>query len=187
MDASARALVDRRALWATATVAAVMALVVVGGFVVADALAGPQGAPVEVAGVVRVEPLRGWELAERFTDPPGVRLTRGGASLDVIAARSPGPAPALARSYVRDVLEPQARQLSVSRTAEPVRLASGLPGVRVGYVGLFGRAEVPIEGELTAVVSPSGVGVVFDGWSTEGLMRFVVDDLREMTDAAEVA
>jgi hypothetical protein len=68
-----------------------------------------------------------------------------------------------------------------------VTLASGLAGVRIAYVGQFGRASVPIEGEVTAVVSPSGVGAVFDGWSAEGGLRYVVEDVRDTIFAAEVA
>lgn len=177
----------RRALLATAVVGAAIAAVVVGGYAVGGALAGPAGPPVDVAGVVRVQPLSGWEIAKTFEEPPRVRLTRGGGNLDVVAVPYEGPAVALAGEYVDAVLEPDARQLSVSRQAEPVTLASGLPGVRIAYVGLFGKAEAPIEGEVTAIVSSSGVGAVFDAWGAEGVLRYAVDDVRTMIDRAEIA
>ncbi len=84
------------------------------------------------------------------------------------------------------ILTPDSQQLSVSRQFEPVALNSGLTGVRIAYVGLFGRAHASIEGEVTAVVSPSGVGVIFDGWAPNGLLQYVSDDLHEMIDSAEV-
>jgi hypothetical protein len=168
-------------------VAATIAIVVLGGFAIGAALARPAGPPVEVAGVVRIQPLSGWEVAGRLGDPAGVRLTRGGGNLDVVAVPFEGDATDLAAWYVREVLEPQADRLSVSREVEHVRLASGLEGARITYVGLFGKALVPIEGEVTAVVSPSGVGAVFDGWGAEGMLRYVVGDVRAMTDEAEVA
>jgi hypothetical protein len=55
------------------------------------------------------------------------------------------------------------------------------------YVGTFGDVQAPIEGEVVAVVSPSGVGVVFDGWSTSGQLRFAIEDIRTMVRTAEIA
>ena len=189
MDAAMAPLRAREArdrLVPTLVVAAAIAVVVFGGYVVGGALAIPAGPPVEVAGVVRVQPLSGWEVAGHFEEPPGVRLTRGGGNLDVVEVPFQGDASDLAAEYVHRILEPEAKQLSVSREAQPVRLASGLSGVRITYFGLFGKSEAPIEGEVTAVVSPSGAGVVFDGWGPEGVLRYVLDDVRAMTDAAEV-
>lgn len=176
-----------RGLLPTVVVAAVLLVVVFGGYAVGGALSRPTGPPVEIAGVVRVQPLSGWEEAGRFTDPAGVRLTRGGANLDVVAVAFDGSAEDLARWYVQRILEPEAERLSVSPQAEHVRLASGLEGARVAYVGLFGKALVPIEGEVTAVVSPSGTGVVFDAWGAEGVLRYVLEDVRAMIDDVEVA
>lgn len=177
----------RRALVPTVAVAVAIAAVVFGGYLVGGALEGPLGAPVEVGGVVRVQPLPGWEVAAWFEDPPGVRLTRGSGNLDVVSVPFQGTAEDLAAEYVTAVLEPEAQQLSVSREAESVTLASGLSAVRISYVGRFGKAAVPIEGEVTAAVSPSGAGVVFDGWSPEGGLRYVVEDARVMIEEAEVA
>jgi hypothetical protein len=174
-------------LAATLVVATVVAVVVFGGFAVSDALSQPTGPPVEVGGVVRVEPLSGWQVAGRFTDPQGVRLTRGGGSLDIVTIPFTGDSQDLLAWYVDRVLDPQARRLSVSPKVEQVRLTSGLEGSRIAYVGLFGKSQAPIEGEVTAVVSPSGVGVVFDAWGPEGFLRYILDDVRTMTDTAEVA
>jgi len=168
-------------------VAAVIAAVVFGGYVIGGALSRSAGPPVEVAGAVRLQPLSGWEEAGRFADPARVRLTRGGGNLDVVVVPFDGDATDLLEWYVQEVLEPEAERLSVSKRVGSVQLASGLEGARIAYVGLFGKALVPIEGEVTAVVSPSGVGVVFDGWGAEGVLRYVVQDVRSMTDSAEVA
>ena len=65
-------------------------------------------------------------------------------------------------------------------------LRSGLAGVRIRYIGQFGRAQVSIEGEVTAIVSPAGVGAIFDAWSPEGLLQYVIDDIHRMIDRAEV-
>jgi hypothetical protein len=104
----------------------------------------------------------------------------------VAAVAFAGSSEALLREYVTQVLEADAEQLSVSGL-EPVALASGRRGSRVSYVGTFGGVQAPVEGELTAVVSAAGVGVVFDGWAPSGLLRHALGDLRAMIEAAEVA
>jgi hypothetical protein len=157
-----------------------------GGFAAAAALSTPAGPPVDVAGRVSVRPLSGWGLARRAVDPPGITLTRGSASLDVAAGSFSGGPGELLREYVRGVLEVQARQLSVSEP-ETVVLDSGLTGTRVSYVGTFGDVGSPIEGEVTAVVSDSGVGAIFDGWAPFGLLRYAEGDLEVMIERAEVA
>jgi len=164
----------------------VLGVVVFGGYVAAGALSQPAGPPVTVAGVVRVEPLSGWEVAARFGRPPGARLSRGSGNLDFAALPFNGSSLDLVREYVNQVLEPGAQQLSVSKEAEPVTLRSGLTGVRIRYIGSFGRAQSSIEGEVTAIVSPQGVGAIFDAWSPEGLLQYVIDDIDTMIDRAEI-
>ena len=85
------------------------------------------------------------------------------------------------------LLVDDAEQLRVSQIAEPVALGGGLSGSRIAYVGTFGNVQAPIEGEVTAVVSASGVGVVFDGWAPSGQLRLAIDDIRRMVETAEIA
>jgi hypothetical protein len=176
---------ERRVLPVVALLAVII-VVLSGGYVVAAALSEPTGPPVSVAGVVRVAPLSGWELAGRFTDPPVARLTRGSGNLDVAAVPFEGSARELVRWYVDHLLEPEATQLSVS-SATRVTLESGLAGARISYVGTFGDRNAPIEGQVSAVVSPSGVGAVFNGWSQRGLLQYVLGDVDRMVARADVA
>lgn len=184
VDLPAPPVVHRRVAPALALVLVILG-VLFGGYVTAAFLSEPAGPLVDVAGVVRVEPLSGWAVAGRSGSPPAVRLTRGGGTLDVAALPFDGAAEALLRSYVAEVLEPQASQLSVS-SVEPTTLRSG-QGVRIGYISTVGDVQTPVEGEVTAFVSASGVGVVFDGWAPTGLLGFVVDDIQTMIERAEVA
>jgi hypothetical protein len=166
---------------------AVMTGVVSGGYVTSDALGETSGETVMVSASVRITPLPGWVLAERFGDPPGIRLTSGSTSLDVATISFTGTDVDLLASYVGEVLEPDAEQLQVSEEVEPIRLASGLTGTRIPYVGLFGDVQAPVEGEVTAVVSPSGAGVIFDGWAPAGQLQFEIDEIDEMIERAEIA
>lgn len=178
--------VRERTVLPVVAVVLVLAVVVFGGYVTAGALSSRTGAAVDLAGLARVTPLSGWEPAGRSSDPSGVRLTRGSGTLDVFAGSFADAADDLMREYVVESLERQAEQLSVSQV-EAVELASGLRGVRVSYVGTFRDVPVPIEGEVTAVVSESGVGVIFDGWAPSGQLQSVRDDVRTMIETAELA
>lgn len=161
--------------------------VVAGGYLLSDVVGKVAGEPITVSASVRITPLPGWELAQRFGDPQGIRLTSGSTSLDVVTIPFTGSDVDLLSSYVSDILEPGAEQFRVSEEIEPVRLASGLTGARIAYVGLFGDVQAPIEGEVTAVVSPSGVGVVFDGWAPAGQLQFEIDEIDRMIEDAEIA
>jgi hypothetical protein len=167
--------------------AGVLAAVTTGGYLTSDTLGQIRGGAVAVGTSVRVTPFPGWELAGRSTDPDRIRLTSGSTSLDVAAFPFDGTDVDLLGRYVDQVLEPDAEQFRVSEEVEPVRLASGLNGSRIAYVGLFGDVQSPIEGEVTAVVSPSGEGVIFDGWAPAGQLQFEIDEIDAMIDRAEIA
>lgn len=177
--------VERR-LSPVLAVAAVMSAVMLGGYVAAASLSEPSGPPIRIGGVVTVPPLSGWELARRFDEPPGARLTRGSGNLDVAAAPFGGSSEELLATYVSGFLEPDATRLSVS-SGESIHLGSGLRGIRAIYVGAFGDVHAPIEGQVTAVVAPSGTGVIFDGWAPSGLLQYVLDDVDRMVADSEIA
>ncbi len=166
---------------------AVLAAVTSGGYLTSDALGEVRGGAVAVGTSVRVTPFPGWELAGRSTDPDRIRLTSGSTSLDVAAFPFDGTDVDLLGRYVDNILEPDAEQFRVSEAVEPVRLASGLTGSRIAYVGLFGDVQAPIEGEVTAVVSPTGRGVIFDGWAPAGQLQFEIDEIDAMIERAEIA
>ena len=163
---------------------------VLGGYVVAAALSEPTGAPVDVAGIVQVQPLSGWAFAGQGTvvGVPFAQITRGSGTLVTTALASRGgDAERLAADYARIILDPRCSQLSMSRRLDDVRLRSGLRGVRFAYVGVVAATGASIEGEVTAVIAPSGNGVVFDGWAPAGVLSFVGSDIDTMVARAEIA
>jgi hypothetical protein len=165
---------------------AVIGVVVGGGYVAGAALAEPAGPPVSVGGVVRLQPLSGWVVAGSLT-PGHVRLTRGGGNLDTIVVGGASDPSALLRRYLT-LLGRSPAQLSVSPDPQPVTLDSGVRGLRVFYVGTVPSREVTsIEGEVTAVVTPHGDGVILDGWAPKGLFSYVEHDLERMTGTARIA
>jgi len=185
-------LLQRRAerrWWPTLAVAGVVLVVVFGGFVTAAALSEQAGAPVTVGSSVTVQPLSGWVTADTTPvgDLPFARMTRGGGNLDVVVVPGYGGAAGdLAHDYVDRVLQQELTRLSVSDALETVTLLDGSVAQRFHYVGATDTGQ-SVEGEVTAVVTASGDGVVFDGWAPEGLLAFVDGDLHTMIDRAVFA
>jgi hypothetical protein len=188
-DLTASARSPSRGGWATAVVVVAILVVVLGGYVVAGALSAPAGRPVGIPGVVSVRPLSGWAFAgaTRFQGGASVQLTRGSGNLLVTVLDPFSGAPdTLARLYEDSVLSRRLSQLSVSRNLEIVRLPSGLSGVRFAYVGVIADTGTSVEGEVTAFVTPSGHGIVFNAWAPAGLLSFVRSDVRTMVNEAAV-
>jgi hypothetical protein len=170
-------------------VAGVVLVTTLGGFVAAGALSDPAGPAVGLPGVVSVQPLSGWEPADRGATAgrPSVRLTRGNGTLVVVDWGSfQGDAAALAEEARVELLGASLEQLSVSDQLTSVPLDAGMAGRRFTFVGLDGDPGVAVEGEITTVVSDDGRGVVFVGLAPEGLLAFIDGDLHTMIAAATV-
>lgn len=142
-------------------------------------------APVAVAGNVTITPLEGWEVADRFEDPPGVRLSKGTASLDAAGFSFQETPEDLFRAYVTDVLTPQASQIQTAEELETVHLDAGFTAVRGFYFGVFGDRNASIEGELTTLLVPGGTGIVFDGWAETASYQSVRDEVNAMIQALQ--
>jgi hypothetical protein len=173
----------------TLIVATIVLFVVFGGYLVAGALSTKTGEPVVIGDAVTVHPLSGWELANRGPVTGGgefAELTRGTGSLDVVTTSTSLSPEDLLRTYVEEFLKPNADQLSVSQQIDQIQLDNGMSAVRASYVGTFGDRHSQIEGEVTALVTPSGQGVVFDGWGPAGLYPYAQGDIDTMIRAAEV-
>jgi hypothetical protein len=148
---------------------------------------GPAARPsVVVVGTVTIMPLEGWEEAERFQDPEGIRLTKGTGTLDALGFSFQGSPEELFDEYVLNVLAPQASQIRTTEQLEIVHLDAGFTAVRGFYFGVFGERNASIEGELTTVLVPGGTGVVFDGWAETGSYQFVRDEVNHMVQGLRV-
>ena len=171
---------------------AIILAVSFGGFVVAGELEAsvdvsepvPTGPPVPVAMGVSIRPVAGWEETERYTQPDGVRLSRGVAHLDAYAFPAFGTPDEIFEDYRANGLQPQASQLEVS-TAQPVLIGDGAQAIRVPYVGVFGDQAAAIEGEVTAAVTADGVAILFDGWAPQGELGFSVAEIRAMVEGVD--
>ncbi len=143
--------------------------------------------PVVVLGSVTITPLRGWEEAERFEKPEGVRLTKGVATLDAVGLPFQGTPEDLFEAYVSDVLTSEASQLQSAKQLEIVHLDVGFTAVRGFYFGVFGERNAQIEGELTTVLIPEGIGIVLDGWAETGSYQFLRHEVNQMIQRMQVS
>ena len=93
----------------------------------------------------------------------------------------------LASNYLRDRLAPISANLLVAG-AEVVPLAAGLLAERIVYRGQFdaGDRHGPLAGEVTALVSPAGTGVVFDAWAMADTYQYEREDAAAMVKRAQV-
>lgn len=175
--------------WLPATaVLGVLIVTSLGGFAVSAALSEPAGQPVSIPGEVSVQPLSGWEATDAgvISGRPVVRVTRGSGTLALVAwGPVVGDAASLAAEVVEVLLRDQLDRLSVSEELSSV-VAGGLEGGRFTFVGIDRGTGAAVEGEITAVVTPAGRGVVFVGLAPEGSLAFVDDDLRAMISTASL-
>jgi hypothetical protein len=113
------------------------------------------------------------------------QLTRGNGNFAVIAARV-GPASPVdvARAFVVGELDRQLDGPTVSEELERVTLGSGAEAVRFQFVGVSADSGVSIEGEVTVLVTTAGDAVIFAASAPEGLLQFILGDVRAMEDAA---
>jgi hypothetical protein len=184
-----------RRWWPLVGVVALIAVVVLGGFVTSSALSEAAGPPVEIPGIVQVRPLTGWEESAAGPVPlsiegrraPGqfVQLTRGNGNVAIVAVRVGSVSPqALAQAFALGELEEELDRPTVSRNLEDVVLESGARAVRFAYVGVVAETGVSIEGEVTVLVTTAGDGVIFDAFASEGLLQFILGDVHAMEDDA---
>ena len=179
-------------------VLAVIAVTVLGGFVVAAALPVSEASAIHVGSVARVRPAPGWALVrhQRTSIPSSAgaiaadiaQLTRGSGALDVVALPGLGASiEELALFYRDDVLASQLQRLTVSSELDRITLPSGLLAARFAYIGTSPESGAAIEGTVTVVaIVSSGDGAVFDGWAPEGQLRLVSGEIETMIERAVV-
>lgn len=173
--------VERR-WWPTLAVLAVIVFVAGGSRAVGDALAGPAGPAVEVGGVTTVQPAPGWAVEARSEQAGIVQvlLRRGAAGLLISTSEGFGRPAEELREVYEGVLQGRFAHLTIG---VPARDDAGR--LAFGYVGVTSDG-ITVEGVAIAAVGPSGDAAVFDGFSPEGDLAAVVDDLRLMVGTAEV-
>ncbi len=165
----------------------VLLAVVLGGPVVDAALLSSGGPPVEVTPSVRLAPLPGWRLAAAQDGRRPALLTRGSGNLAVLSTPDASDVGALASNYLRDRLAPISANLLVA-SAEVVPLTAGLLAERIAYRGQFdaGDRHGALAGEVTALVSAAGTGVVFDAWAMADTYQYERQDAAAMIQRAQV-
>jgi len=146
---------------------------------------GELGAPIQLAEGVVIHPPQGW-VAEPSPNTPELRLSNGVGQMYVAVSPVSGAPEQRLDAYLNEVLSPQASQLSVT-PPQTIDHPSGNAAAFVAYLGTFNEVQTPLEGEVAAVVAPSGTAVIVDGWAPDGEFVAVRDDIRGTVLSAEVA
>lgn len=166
----------------------VLGVIGFGGYLVDARLDHLTAKPVTVGGNVRVVPLSGWHLVKQShgKGPAEILLTRGGGYLQIVSGSFAGGSEELLSSFLRQFIQPQTTRFAVSRRLQQIQLDSGLTGIRATYVGSSSNGGPAIEGQVTAIVAPTGVGAVFNAWAPEGLFPYEAGDVDRMIVTAKV-
>ncbi len=171
----------------TVIVAAVIAALFFGSQLVNEALPGgtavvAAGETVNVGGAVTLTAVAGWQRTD--LESGGVRLEKGTVVFDLFPETVTSNGRGLAEAYLEQVL----RAASTELTSTDFELATEgtSTGARFRYQGIFTGAEGPIEGEVTAVVN-GGNGVVADGWTRQGNLDTLLEEIRRMVASIEVS
>jgi hypothetical protein len=187
----------REAKWLPAVGSLVVLLFVsFGGFLVAgepsaatqEITGEPEepGQPIQLAPGIGITVPAGWSVEQPEGQPPSLRLSNGVGQMYIAVSPVTGEPDRQLQAYLDEVLRPQASQISTS-SAQPIELPSGNPAAFFAYLGTFEGVSVPLEGEVAAVVAPSGTALVLDGWAPEGQFVSVKQDVRSTVLSAEVA
>ena len=172
----------------TIAVASVLAFVVFGTQLADAALPEYSGSrtagAVQASDDVTVHILDGWTVSGPFDN--GIRVERGSVLVDIREFPFDGSSQDFYATYQRDVLEPDATQLTMTAGQE-VEVGNRYVGVQGSYVGLFPGISSTVEGRVTAMAFPRGFGVVVDAWAPEGMLAAGLSDVQIMLDTIEIA
>jgi hypothetical protein len=140
----------------------------------------PGGVGTIIMGPLTVQVPAGWQA---FEGPVGPRIAKGSVAIDIQTTGFSGDASALYRSFVDQVLRPNASGLTAT---EPtlVSIGGGLPAVRGLYTGIFGQ-DGQVEGHVTALVV-GGQGFIFDAWGPVGTVRPLLNEIELITNTLVV-
>jgi len=189
---AAAAMLDRRSfgkgLVQTLAVLGFLLALVLGTGLFAVLPGASAGTPVDVAPGLRVQPLAGWTVAEQ-TEGGGM-LSRGAANLHILTESgvAAGQTDQLIVAYLSGLK--QGAKGGDIPTDEPqdVTLPNGLKARRVHFQAQFDDGPaVTVQGEITAVISNSGLGIVFDGFSSPDIQPYSEGDVHQMIDKAVIS
>lgn len=176
-----RPAVNRRWL-ATFGVFAVIAAVVIGGFVVDVAIPAPSAGTLSIGGPVTITAASGWVQVDD-SDPGVVILQKGDARLAVQAQPDSTDTSQSILAGAEDELRGEAVQISFAGE-RAFTSANGYPASEVGFGALIrGKGGTgTIDGELIGM-TVEGYGVLIEAAAPQGDFDYVIGDVQAMVDS----
>jgi hypothetical protein len=177
-------LFDRQKWLPTICVAAVIAVVVLGGIGLDKVIAAPSAGIVNVGDAVTITAASGWILVDTSDSGGGVELQKANVELTIAATPYTGTADA-ALQDAEQALSADAAQISFGDPVDKpigghVAAAAGFEAIVSGSSG-----SGTVDGELVCVID-GGDAVEFVVATSQGDLSSVTDDLKAMISSVEV-
>ncbi len=144
----------------------------------------PGGTVLEV-GQLRIPLEAGWQPGPGPSESIIVRLTKGGAAIDLVSLTVQGgvATPAVIYNGYMGLIGADATGFANSE-ATNIQIGQGIPAGRGSYQGLFGGVQT--EGEVTAFVTSGTEGWVWDAFGSGGTFRGLLPEAQRMIDNIQV-
>ena len=137
------------------------------------------------AGPLRIPLEPGWQAQEGPSSSIIVRLVKGSAAIDLLSLTVQGGTAtpdAIYNGYMQLI---GADGTGFTNTPPSnIQIGGGLPATRGNYAGVFGQSQ--IEGEVTAFVTGTSDGWVWDAWASTGTLRALLPEAQRMIDNIQV-
>jgi hypothetical protein len=145
---------------------------------------GQPGGQVVTAGPLRITLLQGWQVVQPANNAIA-SFVKGSAQIDLVNLTITGgsaTATGLYNGYMGIIS--QGPTGFTSAPPASIQVGAGTPAARGGYTGLFGSNQV--EGDVTAFITGTSDGWVWDAWGTSGTLGPMLGEARQMIDTVQV-
>ncbi len=148
---------------------------------------GP-GQPLPPGSVLTAGPLRiplepGWQAQEGPSSSIIVRLVKGGTAIDLLSLTVQG-GTATPEAIYNGYMQLIGGTGFTNTPPGNIQIGGGLPAVRGNYTGVFDQDQ--LEGEVTAFVTGTSDGWVWDAWASTGTLRGLLPEAQRMIDNIQV-
>jgi hypothetical protein len=147
---------------------------------------GPGTGPLPPVSVLNAGPLRiplvaGWQPVSSSSSNAAASLVKGAVQIDLFSLTISGGTgtPTAVYSGYMGIIGENATGFSAAQPAG-IQIDGGLPAARGAYTGVFGQSQ--IEGEVTAFVTGTTDGWVWDAWGPAGTLGSVLAEGQRMID-----
>lgn len=137
------------------------------------------------AGPLRIPLVAGWQPASTEGSSAIATLVKGAVQIDLFSTTITGgtPTPAAVYNSYTSFIGQSATGFGTAQPAS-IQIGSGLPAARGIYTGVFNGNQ--LEGEVTAFITGTTDGWVWDGWGPSGTLGVLLPEIHSMIDNVQL-